>query len=242
MAQVVYRAADALRDLDGFWVEFTEKGARADIVLDRTTFSLESDAQCAQVSGVFETLDNDPAVRVIVVRSSGEHFSRGDDHEVLMEASREQICRRSWNLGAPSRCSKPVIAANRGYCFGGGFELSLACDFRIATDTTLYGLTAQKAGHVPGYECTLRLQKLMGFGRLKDVVMRSRLIRGVEAYDWGIATEFVMDSELERATTELVRELLAISARPQLAAKRLLNDAEDMLVPAGFELERYQYK
>ena len=242
MTQVVYRAADALRDLDGSRVDFAEKGARADVILDRAAFSLESHALCAQISSVFEALDIDPAVRVIVVRSSGEHFSRGGDSDALMEASREDICKRSWSLGAPSRCSKPVIAANHGYCFGAGFELSLACDFRIATDTTLYGLTAQKTAYVPGYECTLRLQQLVGFGRLKDLVMRARLIRGVEAYDWGIATEFVMDSELERATTELVQELLAISVRPQIAAKKLLNETQDIPVAAGFELERYHFR
>jgi 2-oxoglutaroyl-CoA hydrolase len=134
-----------------------------------------------------------------------------------------------------------VIAANRGYCFGAGFEFSLACDFRIATDTTLYALTAQKMGQVPGYECAVRLQRLVGFARLKDVVMRSRMIRGVQAYDWGMATEFVVSSELERVTTELARELLAISARPQRAAKKLLNDTEDMPIAVGFETGRCSY-
>jgi 2-oxoglutaroyl-CoA hydrolase len=239
MAQVVYRTADVHADLDGFRVEYAEKGARADIVLDRPPFNLVTGAQCAQMSGVFEALDLDPAVRVIVVRASGEHFSRGGDTDELIDAPREDICKRSWDLGAPSRCSKPVIAANHGYCIGAGFELSLACDFRIVTDTTLYGLTAQKMGKVPGYECAVRLKKLVGLGRLKDVVMRSRLIRGVEAYDWGIAAEFVVDSELDRATTELVRELLEISARPQRAAKKLLNDTEDMPVAIGDELGQY---
>jgi 2-oxoglutaroyl-CoA hydrolase len=242
MAQVVYQAADVLAGLDGFRVEFAEKGARADIVLDRPPVNLVSNAQCAQMSAVFEALDSDPSVRVIVVRASGEHFSSGSDPEELMDASREDICKRSWDLSAPARCSKPVIAANTGYCFGAGFELSLACDFRIATNTTLYALTAQKMGQIPGYECAVRLQKLVGFGRLKDVVMRSRLIPGVQAYDWGIATEFVVDSELERATTELVLELLTFSARPQCAVKKLLNDAEDMPVLAGFEFESHSYR
>ncbi|MBN3761614.1 enoyl-CoA hydratase/isomerase family protein [Burkholderia sp. Ac-20365] len=242
MAQAVYRAASALADLDGFRVEFAEQGARADIVLDRPPFNLISANQCAQMCAAFETLDLDPAVRVIVVRASGEHFSRGGDREELTDMSREDACKRAWDLGAPSRCSKPVIAANHGYCFGAAFELSLACDFRIVTDTTLYALTAQKMGQVPGYECAVRLQRLVGFARLKDVVMRSRIIRGVQAYDWGMVTEFVVDSDLERATTELARELLAISARPQRAAKKLLNDTEDMPIAAGFDIERFSFR
>jgi 2-oxoglutaroyl-CoA hydrolase len=82
----------------------------------------------------------------------------------------------------------------------------------------------------------------VGFARLKDVVMRSRIIRGVQAYDWGMVTEFVVDSDLERATTELARELLAISARPQRAAKKLLNDTEDMPIAAGFDIERFSFR
>ncbi|WP_109476230.1 enoyl-CoA hydratase/isomerase family protein [Paraburkholderia sp. C35] len=243
MAQAVYRLANPLADLDGFRVEFAENGARADIVLDRPPFNLISADQCAQLCAVFETLEADPAVRVIVVRACGEHFSRGSDHDESTDASRESACKRTWDLGAPSRCSKPVIAVNHGYCFGAGFELSLACDFRIATDTTLYAITAQKIGQVPGYECAVRLQKLVGFARLKDLVMRSRMIRGIQAYDWGMVTEFVAVSEVEQTTSELVRELLAISARPQRAAKRLLNDTEDMPVAvAGIEIERYSYK
>lgn len=242
MAQAVNRTPDVLADLDGFRVEFAEMGARADIVLNRPPFNLISASQCVQMRAAFETLDLDPAVRVIVVWASGEHFSRGSDHEERTDVPREDAVRRTWDLSAPSRCSKPVIAANHGYCFGAGFELSLACDFRIATDTTLYALTAQKMGQVPGYECAARLQKLVGFARLKDVVMRSRMIRGVQAYDWGMASEFVESGELERATTELVRELLAISARPQRAAKKLLNETEDMPVAAGFETARCSYE
>lgn len=242
MAQAVYRHASALAGLDGFRVEFGEKGARADIVLERPPFNLISAHQCAQLSAAIETLDRDPAVRVIVLRTSGEHFSRGGDSEELTGVSRDDVCKRAWDLGAPSRCSKPVVAATRGYCFGAGFELSLACDFRIATDTTLYALTGQKMGRVPGYECAVRLQKMMGFARTKDVVMRSRMVSGVQAYDWGIATEFVVDSELERATTRLVLELLAISPRLQRAAKKILNDTEDMPIAEAFEVGHYSYR
>ncbi len=89
-----------------------------------------------QLRLTFETLDEDPRVRVIVLRGEGEHFSSGGNIGGFMEASPEHVSKLAWNIAAPARCAKPVIVANRGYCFGVGFELSLACDFRIASETT----------------------------------------------------------------------------------------------------------
>jgi 2-oxoglutaroyl-CoA hydrolase len=100
-----------------------------------------------------------------------------------------------------------------------GFELSLACDFRIATQTTLYALPEQQLGQIPGSGGSARLQKMIGIGRTKDIVMRSRRIPGEQAYDWGIATECVADSDLETATDALVRELTAFSPLAQRTRK-----------------------
>jgi len=237
MPQLAYQPVDLPADLDGFRIEFAEDNSRADIILDRPPFNLVSVAQCAQLRAAFEALEDDPAVRVIVVRTSGEHFSRGSIMEELVNASPEEVSRLAWDLSAPSRCSKPVIAANRGYCFGAGFELALACDFRIATETALYALLAQEMGQVPSFGFAARLYKLVGVGRMKDIVMRSKLIHGPQAYDWGIASEFAVDGELECATDGLVQELLEFSPVPQRAAKKLLSDIEDARLSAGIDVE-----
>ena len=134
-----------------------------------------------------------------------------------------------------------MIAANRGYCFGVGFEISLACDFRIVTDTTQYALPEQKLGQIPGSGGSARLQKMIGIARTKDVVMRSRRISGQQAYDWGIATECVTDSELEKATDALVEELRGFSPLAQRTAKKLLNDTEDASLSVAIELEGQCY-
>ena len=131
-----------------------------------------------QLRAVFEALDEDPRVRVIVLRGEGEHFSSGGNIRGFMEASPEHVSKLAWNIAAPARCAKPVIAANRGYCFGVGFELSLACDFRIASETTHYALPEQKLGQIPGSGGSARLQKMVGITRTKDIVMRSKRIPG----------------------------------------------------------------
>ncbi|WP_144147290.1 enoyl-CoA hydratase/isomerase family protein [Paraburkholderia sp. BCC1884] len=225
MANRIFPVQKMQPDLDGFRVEVNAEAARADIVLDRPSFNLISMIQREQLSAVFDMLDKDSTIQVIVVRAAGEHFSRGSDVEEWVETSPRQLSRLAWTLSAPSRCSKPVISANRGYCFGAGFELALACDFRIVTETTLYALPAQAEASLAGPARLLRT--MVGVGRAKDIVMRSRYIRGAQAYDWGIATEFVVDSELESATDSLVKELQTLSSPAQRAAKRVLNEIEE---------------
>jgi len=237
MIQIVHPAQVLLSNLDGFHVEFKEPDSRADIVLNRPPLNVITMEQREQLRVVFEALDADPRVRVMVLRSAGEHFSSGGDCSGLTSATAEQKSRLAWNMSSPTRCGKPVIAANRGYCFGVGFEISLACDFRIATETTLYALSEQRQGQLPGSGGTARLQKMIGIGRTKDIVMRSRQIPGPQAYDWGIVSEFVLDSDLESATDEMVRELLTFSSSTQRAAKWLLNDIENTSLAIGIELE-----
>jgi len=241
MTELSHPAQTLLDQLDGFSVTIDDARGRADIVLARPPFNIISMAQRDQLRLVFESLDENPAVRVIVLRAAGEHFSSGGDIRGFLDATPEHVSKLAWNIAAPARCSKPVIAANRGFCFGVGFELSLACDFRIASDTTRYALPEQKLGQIPGSGGSARLQKMVGITRTKDVVMRSRRIPGQQAYDWGIATECVPDADLERATDALVEELLAFSPLAQRTAKKLLNDTEDSTLAIAIELEGHCY-
>ncbi|ANN67422.1 enoyl-CoA hydratase/isomerase family protein [Bordetella bronchialis] len=241
MPQINHPAHALLEEYDGFHVHIDAARARADIVLERPPFNIISMRERDQLRLVFEALDDDDRVRVIVLRAAGEHFSSGGDIKGFLEASPEHVSKLAWNIAAPARCAKPVIAANRGYCFGVGFEISLACDFRLATETTQYALPEQKLGQIPGSGGSARLQKMVGITRTKDVVMRSRRISGQQAYDWGIATEIVPDGELEAATDRLVAELVGFSPLAQRTAKKLLNDTEDASLSASIELEGHCY-
>jgi 2-oxoglutaroyl-CoA hydrolase len=234
-------AADLLTNLDGFRIEIDEARARADIILDRPPLNVVSMLERDQLRVAFEALDAHPAVRVIVLRAMGEHFSSGGEIKGFLEASPEQVSKLAWNIAAPARCEKPVIAANRGYCFGVGFEISLACDFRIASQSAQYALPEQKLGQIPGSGGSARLQKMVGITRTKDIVMRSRRISAQQAYDWGIVTECVSDADLESATDALVEELRQFAPLAQRTAKKLLNDTEDALLTTAIELEGHCY-
>ena len=139
-----------LPTLDGFGVEIDAAAQRADVVLDRPPLNVIAMPQRDQLRRVFEALDEDERVRVIVLRAVGEHFSSGGDIKGFMEASPEHVSKLAWNIAAPARCAKPVIAANRGYCFGVGFEISLACDFRLVSETCFYALAGTEARADPG--------------------------------------------------------------------------------------------
>jgi 2-oxoglutaroyl-CoA hydrolase len=241
MTEALTFADPGLAALDGFTVTLDDAHERADITLSRPPLNVVSMPQRDQLRLVLEALDADDRVRVIVLAGAGRHFSSGGDIKGFLEASPEHVSKLAWNVAAPARCSKPVIAANRGYCFGVGFELSLACDFRIASETCLYALPEQKLGQIPGSGGSARLQKMIGIARTKDMVMRSRRISGKDAHAWGIATECVPDSELEAAVAALVDELRGFAPLAQRTAKRLLNDTEDALLSVAIELEGHCY-
>ncbi len=230
-----------LTNLDGFRVEIDAERERADVILARPPMNVIAMPQRDEIRKVFEALDEDPRVRVIVLRAEGEHFSSGGYIKGFLDASPEHVSKLAWNMAAPARCSKPVIAANRGYTFGVGFEISLACDFRIVSETCRYALPEQKLGQIPGSGGSARLQKIVGITRTKDIVMRSKRIPGRQALDWGIATECVPDADLEKATDALVEELRAFSPIAQRTAKKLLNDTEDASLSIAIELEGHCY-
>jgi 2-oxoglutaroyl-CoA hydrolase len=226
---------------DGFRLIVDVAQERADIVLDRPPLNVITMAQREQLRAVFEALDADNRVRIVVVRAEGEHFSSGGEIRGFVDASPEHVSRLAWNIAAPARCRKPVVAASRGYCFGVAFELALACDFRLASATCLYSLPEQRLGQIPGSGGAARLQKMVGVTRTKDIVMRSRRISGRQAYEWGIATDCVADAELEKATDALAEELRSFPPLAQRTAKKLLNDIEEASLSLGIELEGQAY-
>jgi len=230
-----------LQKLDGFRVEIDAARERADLILDRPPLNVIEMTQRDQLRLIFETLDDEPSVRVIVLRAAGQHFSSGGNIAGFLEATPEHVSKLAWNIAAPARCSKPVIAANRGYCFGVGFEISLACDFRLVSETCQYALPEQRLGQIPGSGGSARLQKIIGITRTKDIVMRSRRIAAKQACEWGIATECVPDDKLEAATDALVDELRTFSPLAQRTAKTLLNKTEDIGLEAAIELEGHCY-
>jgi 2-oxoglutaroyl-CoA hydrolase len=195
-----------------------------------------------QLASLFDELGRDEGVRAIVLTGAGEKaFTAGGDIAGFLEREPEELSRLAWNVAAPERCPKPVIAKLRGYAFGVGLELALACDFRIASDDVELGLPEVKIGMIPGSGGTQRLARMIGLGRAKDMVMRGRRIDAGDALTIGLVTEVVAPAELDAAVARLVDELRALSPLALALAKRVLNHAYDGPLALGLEVEGLAY-
>ncbi|HUK58349.1 MAG TPA: enoyl-CoA hydratase-related protein [Stellaceae bacterium] len=234
-------SSDMLAAPDGFRVLWSEEEARADIVLDRPPLNVVSIAERAQLAAAFAALDRDARVRVIVVRGEGRNFSSGGNIAGFLEASRETLSHLADNVAAPERCGKPVIAAIRGYCFGVGFELALACDFRIAAEGAEFALPEMRLGMIPGSGGSARLLHMIGIARTKEIAMLGRRIKAAEARDWGFITACVADDALDAAVAALAAELRGFSPLAQRTLKRVLSDGQNMPLAQAIEHEGEAY-
>lgn len=231
-----------MTDYDGFRLERDEARGVATITLDVPgKHNRVSYAARDQLAHLFAELGADEAVRFVVLTGAGEVFTTGGDIAGFLEVEPEQLSNLAWNVAAPERCPKPVIAKLRGYVFGVGLELSLTCDFRIAADDVELALPEIRLGMIPGSGGTQRLARLIGLGRAKDAIMRGRRIPAAEALDLGLVTEVVAPEELDAAVDRLVDELAALSPLALATAKRVLNHAYDGPLQLGFEIEGLAY-
>ena len=229
-----------MTEYEGFTVE-TRDGV-ATITLDVPgKFNRVTLGARAQLDEVFARLGADAAVRFVVVTGAGGAFTAGGDIASFLEAGPEELSRLHWNVAAPERCPKPVIAKLQGYAFGVGLELALACDFRIAAEDVELALPEVKLGMIPGSGGTQRLVRLIGLARAKDAIMRGRRIGAEEALALGLVTRVVPAAELNAAVDELVAELAELSPLALALAKRVLDLAEESSLHVGLHVEGLAY-
>jgi 2-oxoglutaroyl-CoA hydrolase len=229
-------------DYDGFRLDQADDRGVATITLDVPgKLNRVSMAARDQLATVFGELDRDDAVRFVVIGGAGGQFTAGGDIAGFLERSPWEVSQLARNVGAPERCSKPVIARLGGYVFGVGFELALASDFRIASDDVQLALPEATIGMIPGSGGTQRLARMVGLGRAKDIIMRGRRVGAEEALALGLVTRVVPVDELDAAVAELIAELSRHSPLALKMAKRVLNTAYDGPLHLGLELEGMAY-
>lgn len=130
-----------------------------------------------EIASLFDALGADDAVRAIVLTGGGDKaFSAGGDIKAFLDRDPSGLSRLAWNVAAPERCPKPVIAKLRGFVLGVGFELAMASDFRIAADDVQLGLPEIRLGMIPGSGGSQRVARIAGLGRAKDMILRGKRI------------------------------------------------------------------
>jgi 2-oxoglutaroyl-CoA hydrolase len=235
--------AEILRDLDGLRVEVDVEQRIGHLILDRAPLNVVSYRGRAQIRAIIEAFEEDPDVGVVVIRGANGVFSSGGDVKKFPEIPKNKMSDLADHIGAPERCAKPVIAALEKYAFGVAFELSLACDFRLATADCLVGLPEISIGQMPGSGGSVRIARLAGMTRAKDMVMLGQRIPATQAVDWGIVTAVADDADSLGALVEdYAKKLNAMAPISLQSLKRVLNAAPDSSLKVALEVEGHAYE
>lgn len=186
-------------------------------------------------------LEADDVVRVVILRGAGEKaFVAGADIQEFAELDpvAQWDARRALSFyERVAAFPKPLIAMIRGYCLGGGCELALACDVRVASETAQIGQPEINIGIIPGGGGSQRLPRLVGEGKALQLILTGERVSGTEAKAIGLVEEVVPDEELEERTTDLARRMADKSPVAARLAKEAVRAAARMGLDAGLEYE-----
>lgn len=190
-----------------------------------------------------ENAGNDSEVKVVVITGAGEKaFSAGADIKAMvgMDAIKARdLSRMGYKIcNAIENTEKPVIAAINGYALGGGMEVSMACDFRIASEKARMGQTEINIGLIPGWGGTQRLTRLVGKAKAKELVFTGKIIDAKTAYQWGLVNKVVPPEELKAAVREFALELAGKAPVALRLAKTLIDKGTDIDLETALALEK----
>jgi enoyl-CoA hydratase/carnithine racemase len=195
-----------------------------------------------ELTRCFDGLATDDAVRAIVVTGAGERaFSAGADIREFVAPLvpvqfREQRRRVDFRQ-AMDRCGQPIIAAMNGFAFGGGLELALACDIRVAAADVQMGLTEVNLAIIPGGGGTQRLPRLVGRGKALEMILTGARIPADEALRIGLVERVVPTGEALKAAIELARAIAAKAPVAVRYAKEAVVKGLELPLADGLRLE-----
>jgi methylglutaconyl-CoA hydratase len=236
----VERRADAVtteRRADAAWVTLNRPAA----------MNALSRGLVGELRAAVRALRGEPWVRAIVVTGAGDKsFCAGADLKERRTMSLDDTRAFLTELGAAldelARFPAPVIAAMNGVAFGGGLELALACDLRLAADGIEMGLLETRLGIIPGAGGTQRLPRVAGMAIAKELIFTGRRITAARAAELGIVTRVVPLAELAAVAETLAAEIAECAPLAVAAAKRAIDDGAALALGEALALERASYE
>ena len=181
-------------------------------------------------------------VAAVIVDGGPKVFAAGADVKEMAALSYTDMVDRSAALqaafSAVAAIGKPTVAAISGYALGGGCELALCCDFRVAGEGAVLGQPEILLGIIPGAGGTQRLARLIGPSRAKDLIFSGRLVPASEALALGLVDEVVPDGEVSEAARRRVARYVGGPAYALRAAKQAVDRGLDVDLATGLELEQ----
>jgi enoyl-CoA hydratase/carnithine racemase len=216
--------------------ETTGKLARVALNRPQALNSMPPD-MVREMEEIARLLAADRSVRVVALTGVGRAFSAGIDLKALGRGEIGDDYLVGWErmLDQLERMDKIIVCLLHGYFIGGGLQLALACDIRIATPSAQCGLPAVKEGLMPGMG-PWRLARHVGLGRAKQLTLKGNLIDGAEAYRIGLVDHLVSEEHAVQEFETLVAEYVDCASEASRAAKRYLNQSYDLGFEDAFEL------
>ena len=192
-------------------------------------------------AGMRELRFNDDAHVIILTGAGGKAFASGADIKALNARTVSEQMNSEVNdiLYEITMHKKPVIAAVDGYALGGGCELAMACDIRIATKKSKFGQPEVNLGIIPGGGGTQRLQRLVGIGKAKELIFTGDIISAEEAERIGLIEQVVEDGAVLEAAIEMAKKIKAKGPVAVTLAKQAINVGANTDLYSGLCFERY---
>jgi enoyl-CoA hydratase/carnithine racemase len=191
-----------------------------------------------------EATDRDD-VRAVVVYGGERVFAAGADIKEMADMSYADMVKRSGALQsaltAVARIPKPVVAAVTGYALGGGCELALCADIRIAADNATLGQPEILLGIIPGAGGTQRLTRLVGPSRAKDLIFSGRFVKADEALSIGLVDRLVPAADVYTEAVAWAKQFTGAAALALRAAKESIDRGLEVDLDTGLEIERQQF-
>lgn len=165
----------------------------------------------AELADVFRTMKEDKEIRCVVITGTGRAFIAGADvkaeNQLNVQEEHEFLASGQQLLNDIEAFRTPVIAAINGYALGGGLELAMACDIRVAAETAKVGVPEVTLSSFPALGGTYRLPMLVGLARAKELMMTGRFVKAPEAYSYGLVQQVVSPEELMSTVMEMAKTI-----------------------------------
>lgn len=225
------------------WIELKKEDYIGLITLNNPeNLNALSSGLLAELEEAFDIAARDEDIYVIILTGAGKAFVAGADISEMKgldaQGGREFAKRGMDIFRKIELMEKPVIAAVNGYALGGGCELAMSCDIRIASNKAKFGQLEVGLGICPGFAGTQRLQRLVGMGKAKELIFTCDIIDGEEAARIGLAERVVPHEELMTCAMEMAKK---IASKGQIAvryAKEAINKGADTDIDSGMIIEK----
>jgi enoyl-CoA hydratase/carnithine racemase len=198
-----------------------------------------------EIEAAAEQVASDDGIRAAVIYGGEKVFAAGADIKEMADAGYGRMAVDTRRLQAAftavARIPKPVVAAITGYALGGGLELALCADFRVAGESAKVGQPEILLGVIPGAGGTQRLPRLIGPARAKDIIFTGRFVGAEEAHAIGLVDRVVPDAEVYDAALALVKRYASGPALALRAAKQAIDDGLGVDLATGLEIERLNF-